>query len=197
MSKHVHPRPEGLNHFVEREAPAFATNRINIKLSFEDPKDIERQVAALNLDKADVEHLLQLAPKSAALRKKLAEDPVAARDFAADPVGIVVREFPELELPVRKDRRLFDDRFRVRLDTPPVPADGALAVLHRTLMFVATSPANSDTFEADPLSTLRSVNAGQPEADVFSAELALEQVLGIYRIQRIPLDPTFIARRPR
>jgi hypothetical protein len=184
------PTLETTRHLSAKRGPAPEDHRINIELSLDLPKDVERQIAELNLDEADAERLRELAGKSAALKEKLATNPVLAREFSEDPVTVFAREFKEVEIPIRKDRRLLDDRFRVRLqpNEPQAPTDGALEVLRNTLVYVASSVANADAFEADPLGTLRTVNGNRLAPDVARAEAALEQVLGIYRIQRIPVD---------
>lgn len=165
-------------------------DKINLKLTFDAPFGLEQKhVQALFKEHGvDFAQLSELTARSEGLRTMLEQNPELAQEFTQDPVKVVARVFPELKLPEPLNKAVLADKYRVTLKDAAVPPDGALLALRRTLEFVTASFSNEKAFEAEPLSSLRSANVGQPAADVDRAERALEQVLGIYRIERFPIE---------
>ena len=176
---------------LPRENPSSegtsTVNKINLELSFENSD--QKTVEAMFKEHADVVgQLTELSARSEKLRSILDENPALAKEFAEDPVRVVARIFPELKLEVPVSKPAVAEKYRVTFKEGGFAPDGALLALRRALEYVAAAPSNEAAFVADPLGILRQANLGQPAADVARAERALEQVLGIFRLERLPIQ---------
>ena len=165
-------------------------DQINLELSFDTAIGADQKIVEALFKEygAEVSQLAELNAHSEKLRSILDDSPELAQDFAKDPVAVVAKLFPEINLPEPASKPIFSDKYRVKLQPAVTAPDGAILALRRAAEYVAASPANETAFVADPLDTLRRANVGQPVPDLARAESALEQVLGIFRIARLPIE---------
>ncbi len=176
-------------------------SRVRLALSFDAPPGAAPEILQAYFRGApDMEApLAELDERSARLKASLDEDPALARQFTKDPLTVLAELFPELELKRPADLPIEAERFQLMpLETAAASA-GALTALRRALEHVVAAPAQAAAFSADPLGVLRQANSGQPAAEVAAAERALEQLLGIYRldIERVPLEGWVYAANQR
>jgi hypothetical protein len=190
MGKQTDEKPPNVQRPIKERFEPVMSGENNLELSFDVPAGSEKEIAqSLFKEHPDVAgQTLELAAQSEKLRSMLNEDPKLAEQFKEDPLKVVAQAFPELKIPLPANRALLSEKYRIKFTETVRAQDDATLVLRRTLEYVAASLSNQAAFDADPLGTLRQVNTGQPAAAVDRAARALEDVLGIYRLDRLALE---------
>ena len=141
----------------------------------------------------NVKFLQQAADRHADISTWLTKNAEAMDQFKTDPLGILAKQFPELQLPkgrltpipgVVVGRVNFG-----RLE----PQTAAAELLAKITAWVATAQANADQFHTDPFAVLTAQSAGYSAAVVDQVRVAISTALGMPTVTHF-LDVTDAVR---
>ena len=176
--------PRGNEGYAGYIPPAGGDVRIRVRAQ-SDGADIEKAVGELfgALGANLREHSARLREYEPRITEWLKASPENLRSFVEDPIGSLLRAFPELELPRPSARPHIPDRVKLEAEEAARTDPVALEIFHKLWQHVAASQANTQTFVQAPFAVIASVGSGYPPDKVDLVQRAFEAVFGIYRLQ--------------
>jgi hypothetical protein len=149
-----------------------------------DPDQVREALRGFFGEQVDAElgeHVAKLQQYEERIFGLLSEQPEELEAFVEDPLGVLGRRFPELELPPGR-KPYIPTHVGVELEPAAQTDPAVMEIFQKLWEHLEAAEANTKAFEASPFSVIASVGASYPPDKVDKVVQAFEAVFGIHRL---------------